>query len=237
MNTRKSKALFFIGLIVFFSFIALLIYNFYPISIQKQQNASLIAIATQNQNSKSDERIDFESLKAQNPDTTGWIKIGGTPINYPVMQSTDNDFYLHHNFYKEDSIPASIFLDYLCDGINTRNYVLYGHYMSDESMFGSLWNYQNPEYLADHPVIEFDMPGQKKDWEIFSVYTIPANYDYRQPEFVDDNDFFQYVSRLKNNSTYMIDVEPKPTDTILTLSTCIYTFDDARLVVQARMIN
>ncbi|WKY45830.1 class B sortase [Eubacteriaceae bacterium ES2] len=235
--TRKKIFPIIFGLIIILTIISLGIYNFYPSYRENQQKISLIAVSSVVQTDESTDRINFESLKAQNPDTVGWILIDGTPVNYPVMQSSDNDFYLHHNFYKESSIPASIFLDYLCNSVNTRNYVLYGHYMSDESMFGSLWNYQDQAYLEEHPIIQFDTPGNKGDWEIFSVYTVPADYEYRQPEFIDNNDFFQYVSRLKANSAYQINVEPTPNDTILTLSTCIYTFDDARFVVQARRVN
>jgi sortase B len=235
--SRKKRIPMIFGLIIVLTIIGLGIYNFYPSYQAKQEKSALIAVASVSQSDDGSDRINFESLKAQNSDTVGWILIEGTPVNYPVMQSSDNDFYLHHNFYKEASVPASIFLDYLCDSVNTRNYVLYGHYMSDESMFGSLWNYQDQAYLEEHPTIQFDMPGNNGDWEIFSVYTVPADYEYRQAEFVDDNDFFQYVSRLKANSAYPINVEPTPTDTILTLSTCIYTFDDARFVVQARRVN
>lgn len=234
--TKKSKLnkKFIIFFILILAALILLAYFFYPSIKAKQEKQSIIDLASSITIPDNPDRINFAALKLDNPDTIGWINIPQTPINYPVMQSDNNDFYLHHNFYQEETIEGAIFLDSQCKGDNTRNYILYGHYMRDASMFGSLWDYQDPNYFKAHPLIEFDMPGDKADWEIFSVYTIAADYDYRQPEFIDDNDFYQYVNRLKSQSVYETEIDPKPDDRILTLSTCIYTFDNARFVVHAR---
>lgn len=213
-----------------------IIYNFYPKINQTVQKDKIIAVAKENHTEIAD-RIDFNALLTINPDTIGWVQIEGTPLEYPVAQTDNNDFYLSHNFLKESSFEGAIFRDYLSDPVTTKNHVLYGHYMSNESMFGSLWNYQDQAYFKLHPVIQFDQPGNPGDWEIFSVYITEAEYDYRQPSFSNDTDFMSYMNRLKARSLYDTGVVVSPTDEVLTLSTCIYTFDDARFAVHARKIK
>jgi sortase, SrtB family len=200
------------------------------------QKDKIIAVAKENHTEIAD-RIDFNALLALNPDTIGWVQIEGTPLEYPVVQTDNNDYYLSHNYLQEESFEGAVFRDYLCNTTTTRNHVLYGHYMSDESMFGSLWNYQDQAYLKLHPVIQFDQPGHPGDWEIFSIYITKADYDYRQPEFITDGEFIDYMNRLKARSLYDTGVTLDPDDEVLTLSTCIYTFDDARFAVHARKVK
>lgn len=216
--------------------VGFIIYNYYPKINQTMQKDKIIAVAKENHIEAAD-RVDFNALLALNPDTVGWVQIEGTPLEYPVTQTDNNDYYLSHNFLQEESFEGAIFQDYLSDPVTTRNHVLYGHYMSDESMFGSLWNYQDQAYLKLHPVIQFDQPGNPGDWEIFSVYITEAEYDYRQPSFANDTEFINYMNRLKARSLYDTGVVVSATDEVLTLSTCIYTFDDARFAVHARKVN
>jgi sortase B len=186
------------------------------------------------------EHPSLDEMLVENPDTIGWIQIADTSINYPVVQGTDNDYYLHNDFYGNASIGAAIFLDYLAEPDTVRNYVLYGHYMSNDTMFGPLWGYQDESFFETHKLITFDTLDEfdgKGTWEVFSVYITEADYNYRQTSFSGDDEFYDYVTRLKDRSLYDTGVELSPDDTILTLSTCIYTFDDARLAVHARKIN
>lgn len=238
MKLQKSLSRIKIVAVVLLIVLAIgfMIYNFYPKINQTMQKDRIIAVAKENQTAVAD-RIDFNALLALNPETIGWVQIEGTPLEYPVTQTDNNDFYLSHNFLKEASFEGAIFRDYLSGPVSTRNHVLYGHYMSDESMFGSLWNYQDQAYFKLHPVIQFDQPGNPGDWEIFSVYITEAEYDYRQPSFANDTEFINYMNRLKARSMYDTGVVITPTDEVLTLSTCIYTFDDARFAVHARKIK
>jgi len=235
-----QKSMSKIKIVAVFLLIALAIgftiYNFYPKINQTVQKDKIIAVAKENHTEIAD-RIDFNALLALNPDTIGWVQIEGTPLEYPVVQTDNNDYYLSHNYLQEESFEGAVFRDYLCNTTTTRNHVLYGHYMSDESMFGSLWNYQDQAYLKLHPVIQFDQPGHPGDWEIFSIYITKADYDYRQPEFITDGEFIDYMNRLKARSLYDTGVTLDPDDEVLTLSTCIYTFDDARFAVHARKVK
>jgi sortase B len=208
-------------------------YFLYPTIAQNMEKSKIIGVARANEVT-AENRIDFNALLAVNPQTVGWVQIDNTPLEYPVVQTDNNDHYLHYNFNNEESIEGTIFLDCLCNTARTRNNVLYGHYMTNESMFGSLWRYQQQSYFTEHPVIKFDRPNDPGDWEIFAAYITDADYDYRQPEFNDDAEFLAYMNRCKACSLYDTGVIVQPTDKVLTLSTCIYTFENARFVVQAR---
>jgi len=210
-------------------------YYFYPQMMKNLQKQTIIDIS-QGEVTKNSDTIDFEGLRAINPETVGWVSIKGTPLDYPVVQTDNNDYYLHHNFEKNSAIEGTIFLDTVCMKTTARNDILYGHYMRDESMFGVLWQYQSEAYFKDHPLIQYDRPGDPGQWEIFSVYITDADYDYRQPEFANDDDFLTYMNRVKDHSIYDTGVALNPTDSVLTLSTCIYTFDNARLAIHARKI-
>lgn len=211
-------------------------YYFYPQMMKNFQKQTLIDVAQGAVTTNSD-TIDFAGLQAINPETVGWISIPGTLLDYPVVQTDNNDYYLSHNFEKNSAIEGTVFLDYVCAQATARNDILYGHYMRDESMFGVLWQYQNEAYFKEHPLIQYDRPGDPGQWEIFSVYITDADYDYRQPEFADDNDFLSYMNHVKDRSLYDTGVVLNPTDDVLTLSTCIYTFDNARLAIHARKIT
>ncbi|WP_050741169.1 class B sortase [Acetobacterium bakii] len=211
-------------------------YYFYPSVMKNLQKQNVIEVA-QGTTEMDATAIDFEGLRIMNPDTVGWVLIEGTPLNYPVVQTDNNDYYLSHNFERNAAIEGTVFLDYVCPSENTRNNILYGHYMQDESMFGVLWQYQNEAYFKVHPIIQYDRPGNPGKWEIFSVYITEADYDYRRPEFTDNTEFINYMNRVKKRSLYDTGVVLSPTDEVLTLSTCIYTFDDARLAIHARKIT
>ncbi|HEY5557986.1 class B sortase [Acetobacterium sp.] len=232
---KVHRILFLISGILILVFICGIGYYVYPLIMKGQQKQMIIDIA-QGEITKNSDTIDFEGLKALNPETVGWVSIEGTPLDYPVVQTDNNDYYLSHNFEKNPAIEGTVFLDAVCDSKKSRNDILYGHYMRDETMFGVLWQYQDEAFLKEHNLIKYDRPSDSGEWEIFSVYTTEADYDYRQPEFANDNDFISYMNRVKDRSIYDTGVVLNPTDSVLTLSTCIYTFDNARFVVHARKI-
>lgn len=235
-KTHNQKMQIIVGLILIIVALICIGYYLYPIITQNLEKNKIIAVAKDNKNTTSD-RINFNGLLSINPQTVGWVQIDKTELEYPVVQTDNNAYYLSHNFSNEVSIEGTVFLDYVCNTVTTRNNVLYGHYMSDESMFSSLWHYQEESYFTEHPIILYDRLGNPGDWEIFSVYITAADYDYRQPEFADDPEFLEYMNRLKARSIYDTGVILNPTDEVVTLSTCIYTFENARFVVHARKIQ
>lgn len=179
--------------------------------------------------------VDFNKLKEQNSDTVAYIKIENTNIEYPVVQGTDNDYYLRHNFNKEYNVAGWIFADYRnkFDGTD-RNTIIYGHNMKDGSMFNNLRKATEKKWKEEDHTITLITQNKTTKYQIFSVYTIEPEEYYLQIEFNDIN-YINFINKIKERSIYKYDVNVETTDKILTLSTC----NDSgikRIVVHAKEI-
>ncbi len=173
---------------------------------------------------------EYNKLQEVCSDAIGWITISNTNVDYPILQASDNEFYLNHDINKDESIRGSIFLDWK-NHIDDQHIVVYGHNMKDGSMFGDLKNYRKEEFYRVNSVIEINLGGENTWWEIFSVrYTDATPYC---TAFADSDDFYTYVSRFKTQSLYDTGTEIEKTDRVLTLSTCSKVFNNARFVVHA----
>ena len=179
--------------------------------------------------------IDFAKLKQKNPDTVGWLKVNNTNVDYPVVQATDNDYYISHNFNKNDNIAGWVFVDYRMklDGTD-NNVVIYGHNMKDGSMFGSLkkvitkeW-YNNEENLN----ITYKTGTDVLTYKVFSVYEIPVESYYTNTTFSSDDEHQKFLNKLKSRSRKDFGVNLTTSDKILTLSTCASN-DKNRIVLHA----
>lgn len=182
----------------------------------------------------------FKPLISKNEDTVGWIRIEGTSIDYPVVQAEDNDYYLHHSFDRKKNSAGAIFMDDNNDPIDRsrwRNIILYGHHMRDGMMFKGLAKYLDRSFFDGHRVIRFDLLNEEIEWEIFAVYVTDVSFDYIRSSFADDREYRLFQDAILAKSEYDTGVKLKSEDEILTLSTCDYTFDNARLVVHARRIG
>lgn len=181
--------------------------------------------------------VDINKLKAVNNDTIGWIKVNGTNINYPFMQTNNNDYYLYHSFNKEWNYAGWIFLDYRND-INefNRNNIIYGHGRNDGTMFGSLKNVLSKNWLnnSDNFIIRLSRESDNTLWQIFSVYHIPTTNDYTQVNFSDD-EFLDFIDLITKRSFYNFNTIVNEKDKILTLSTCLNNSD--KVVVHAKLIK
>jgi sortase B len=181
----------------------------------------------------------ISSLFSINTDVVGWLKVNNTNIDYPVVQTTDNEYYLKHNLYQESDKNGWIFMDYRNSLYNLdANTIIYGHNMYYSGvMFGTLtkvykkdW-YSNPENL----IITFDTIYESMNYEIFSIYKVPKTTDYLKTYFADDEEFSSYVEMIKSRSIKDFEINVNPGDKILTLSTC--TGENQRLVVHAKLIS
>ena len=173
----------------------------------------------------------------QNPDTVGYIYIENTSVDYPVLYSGDNEFYLSHDFNKEASEAGAIFMDFRCDieDFNkTRNIIIYGHRMKDGSMFKSLTNYQSKTFFYDNPIIAFDTLYQQLEWEVFAVFIAHTDFYYIDTYFPNDEKWMRFLAECQGRSMYETDVTLSPTDIVLTLSTCAAK-ENKRLVIMARL--
>ncbi len=184
----------------------------------------------------------FDALLRINPDLKGWISIPGTLLSLPVVQGSDNSYYLSHDFYGEPDRHGTIFVDCEADlGAGAYNTVIYGHHMRDGSMFGVLKQYRNEDFYREHPSFFITMPGEEWEYEILAVVRndiFEGNkedfqyYDYKQ--ITNEEDFAAYCAALKENAAYDTGVEVRSGDALVTLCTCDYGSEDQRLLVVGR---
>lgn len=186
--------------------------------------------------------IDFDNLISINSDTIGWIKVSGTDINYPVVQTNDNSFYLTHSFDKTYNKAGWIFADYrnsaLKDNKLDKNTVIYGHNRQNRSMFGTLSNTLKKEWrdIEQYRYINFSILNESMLWEVFSTYTIDSEDYYIKTTFSSDMEYEEFIKTTKNRSIYDFNVNVTPDDKILTLSTCTNT-GEGRTVVHAKLMK
>lgn len=176
--------------------------------------------------------VDFSALLDTCGDVIGWLYSEDTVINYPVVQSADNDYYLHRMLDGSHSSNGTIFMDYLCSpDLTCGNTLLYGHNMRDGSMFHSLTEYASQEYYDEHPVLYYLTPQQNYRIELFSGVTAPADGWPYVIEFGTEEEKEEFLRTAVRESTFDAKVEPDADDTIITLSTCTYEYDNARYLV------
>ncbi len=182
--------------------------------------------------------VDLAELKNTNPDVIGWLQVNGTNINYPFVQTTDNDYYLTHAFDKSYNNAGWIFLDYRnsIDDLD-KNTIIYGHGRLDKTMFGSLKNILDSDWYnnLDNHIIKVVLNNTSSLWQVFSVYRIPNTNDYIRTKFNNDDDFTSFIDLITQRSFYKFNTEVLPTDKIITLSTC-YDLKE-KVVMHAKLIK
>ena len=191
----------------------------------------------------------YAHLYASNTDLRGWISIPAFEINLPVVQGTDNSYYLKRNIYKKWTEYGVPFFDYRIAEtqfvVLPKNTVIYGHNMrSDDLIFGMLEEYRDIDGFKKAPIIECNTIYGDYKWVVCAVFisNSKAEHDngYVFPyNFIDcsDQKFAEYITELEKRRFYDTGVDLAVTDKILTLSTCCYDFPDARLVVVARLLR
>lgn len=188
---------------------------------------------------------DYKTLLNMNKDLIGWLKIADINIDYPVMQSGDNEYYLRRDFDEEYDKNGCLFLDYQCDILSgNTNWIIYGHNMQSGKMFGQLDKYSDEEYYKAHPKFEFDTIYEKGVYEIVYVFRSKIyNEDavvFKYYQFIDANsevEFNSNMTEMEKLSLYDTGITPKYGDKLLTLSTCDYLENNGRFVIVARKIN
>lgn len=159
-------------------------------------------------------------------------------IPYPIAQAPDNDYYLTHLFTGEKNKVGSIFLDYRNQrDFSDKNTIIYGHNMLDGSMFSSLTNYAEQSYYESYPQMTLFTPRGNYSLQLFAGIVLDGSEDTIRFTFTDNDDFSNYIRMLKENSTFTSSVSVMPEDPIVTLSTCSYTFNNARYVLFGRLAS
>lgn len=182
--------------------------------------------------------IDFDPLILTNSDTIGWLTVKNTEVNLPIVQSSDNEYYLNHNFEKNWNSLGWAFADHrnIFPELS-QNTVLYGHTYKDTLIFSSLTNTLRDDWLnnSENHIIEFSTIDGYHQWQIFSIYTIEETNDYITTDF-NNEEFLNFINLVKSRSIKDFNVEVNEFDKVLTLSTC-YIDSYHRLVIHAKLVN
>ena len=179
-----------------------------------------------------------ENLYDKYEDYRGWIKIDNTNINYPIVQGKDNSFYLDKDINKNYLSSGSIFMNYLNHGFNDENTVLFGHHMRNKTMFAQLKKYKEKEFFyGDNDIVIEVENGKVLKYKVFSAYVTDAKDNYIKTNFDDKDQYKEFLEDIKNKSQYKSDIDVNENDKIITLSTCSYEFNDARMVVHGKLLN
>jgi sortase B len=185
-------------------------------------------------------RDEFIALREQydNDDIIGYLKIAGTEIDYLVVHTTDNEFYLDHDIYQAEDPAGWIFMDFENNiDRQDRNIIIYGHNMKNGSMFHNMRYFIDEEYFREHPTIIFNTIYADYEWEIFTFFRTHIDFQYTQVFFPTEEHYFALASEMKARSMYDTGVEISPDDIILTLSTCSGGNKAERFVLSARLIT
>jgi len=181
--------------------------------------------------------VDFEALSSRYPGIVGWIKLEGTPINYPVMQYSNNDHFLTRLPDGTSHRSGSIFLDYRNKSdFSDKSILIYGHESRTNEMFATLKSYRNQEFYNENPIIHLYTPENDYEIIIFAGHLAHSQRDHPPMHFEDDEEFLTYINYIKSISLLSSDVEVSADDSIVNLCTCAYDFDEARLVLVGKKV-
>ena len=182
--------------------------------------------------------VDFTELKEKNSDVSGWIQVNGTNINYPYVQTNNNEYYLTHSFDKSTNSAGWVFMDYRNNKSDfDKNTIIYAHSRKNNTMFGTLRKILKNGWLknTNNHVIKLSTETENTLWQVFSVYRIPTTNDYIQVSFVNDTEFINFGNMLIGRSAYNFNTPITAEDKILTLSTCYD--DNDKVVLHAKLIK
>lgn len=195
---------------------------------------------------ETERMLEVNELKKQNSDIVGWLEIPNTSINYPVLQGTDNQYYMTHNYKKQKSKNGSIFLTKDYDwNIPSSNLLIYGHNLNNGTMFQELLKYSSKSFYEQHPRIRFTTVSDDSEYEIIAVFKSRVYYQseknvFRYYFFVNaetEQEYNDFVTNAKNASLYNIEATATFGEQLITLSTCSYHVKDGRFAVVGRKIG
>lgn len=188
----------------------------------------------------------WKELYSQNNDLVGWLTIDGTGIDYPVMQCEDDEYYLHHNFNREEDKYGCLYVKHIAD-VDTpgTNFIIYGHHMKDDSMFGELDKYESESFYKEHRRISFETLKEGRVYEVMAAFRTDVTeregdsgfqyYRFYQADTEEEfEDFYENVRKL---SIYDTGITAEFGDTFLTLSTCSSHTENGRFVVVAKQVR
>lgn len=191
---------------------------------------------------------EFVEMHEENPDIVGWLEIEGTVINYPVLQSTEDDgqFYLTHSFSRKKDKNGSLFMDDRNDFVNRdTNLIIYGHNMKSGAMFGTLKKYLEKGYLEEHKTVTFDTIYERGTYEVIGAFLSEVSYQdeytFRYYNFLNASNESEYEAFLVNvaqlDALKRGPLDAKYGDELLTLSTCSGYTEEGRMFIIAKKVK
>lgn len=182
--------------------------------------------------------LDFTKLLEQNKDTVGFIHVRNTNINYPIVKTTNNEYYLNHAFDKSYNEAGWVYMDYRNNNFDDFNTIIYGHGRLNKTVFGSLKNTLDKNWQTDKDnyILTISTPQKNSVYQIFSIYTIKAESYYIKTEFNSDNEKEIWIEEMNNRNISLMYSPANINDKIITLSTCLNN-NDERIVVHAKLIK
>lgn len=252
MKKRKIKieSIIVIILIIIFLLCIIKISSFFiDIKSNNKKNNDLIKDVINikiehNINTGEDEEkitIDFDKLLSINKDAIGWIRFNNDKVNYPIVHTSNKDYYLNHSFDGKINQAGSIFMDYRNNSLEDKNVVLFGHSMLDGSMFGSLKDIHDVNFFNTEENNYIHIINQDNEvftYQIFSYYLIEKEEYYITTSFNSDTEFQNFINTISGRSYKDFNIELNVNDKILTLSTCVGTGNTSeRNVIHAKRIS
>lgn len=276
-NFLKRKVLFFIFAFLFFVAVIMTAYSYWQRwhdeqQLKKQQEAITASIENQEETESTQDSVssdeqehevpvilsEYQDLYEQNQDIIGWLRIDGTNIDYPVMQTPeDEEYYLYRDFYGEDNQNGCLIMDtdsnvgvgdweheYQNGSSPSTNLIIHGHTMKSGEMFGDLDLYAEEAYGLEHHIICFDSLYEHREYELIAVFYSQVYYEnedvfkyYKFFQADTQDEFDNWYYNIKQKALYDTGITAEFGDEFITLSCCAYHVEDGRFVVVAKRIR
>lgn len=241
----KRIIVFLLIIILIYSTIKLVSFIFYLNKNTKEYDTLIEDVIIEDINEKENDEnsssIDFNKLLLINKDTIGWIQMNQNKVNYPIVKTKDNSYYLNHSFNKKYNEAGSIFMDYRNKSFDDQNVVLYGHSLLNGKMFGSLKDVFKDVYFdttENNYIKIYNTNNELMIYQIFSYYIILKEEYYITTSFQSDADFNEFIKTIKKRSYKNFKIDVTSDDNLLTLSTCYGSGNTSkRKVIHAKRIK
>lgn len=228
LKLKKDNIILIILVVVFLFATTKIILFVIDLNTNKSDNKKLIdevidKKVDEKEEKDDSEKIDFDKLLSINNDTVGWIKFNNDKVNNVIVHTTDNSYYLNHNFNKKKNQAGTIFMDYRNTSFDDKNVVLFGHAMTDDTMFGSLKDVFKDNFFKkkeNNYIKVYNKDNEVLTYQIFSYYIIEKEEYYITTNFSNDDEFSKFIDTIRKRSYKKFDIDVNVNDNILTLSTC-----------------
>lgn len=197
----------------------------------KETNSNIDGNSSSNDSKKNNSKSYTLDLSSISKDFICWINIENTNIDYPVLQSNDNSYYLHRDIHGNYLYSGTLFLDYRDNYNKSKNLIIYGHNMKNTTMFSEIEKFKDESFFNSKPTVTLIDKNKERHYEVFAVLLVKKDYGYTITNFNNDKEYTNFLNNICNASLYKVKNKPTTSDQIITLTTCSYEFENARTVI------